>query len=486
MKDTEKKPSKYQIEIFNKYKNTDNNIIIKAGPGTGKSHTILELLKITPKYYKSILVAFNKSIKDELEQKVPDHIKVSTIHSLSFSILRKNVSRNFKVNSYKNFILGKKVLNLSHLKAKDIDPYLFTISRIVDLSRMNLCNSRKEIEQLCDLYNISTINGEIDNTLELIDYLDKYNKKDHKEFMIDFTDMLYLANTMVKRRDFPLFNRVFCDELQDLNLLQKEIVEKIISPANGRFIGVGDERQSIYSFMGSNQKAFNSFIERPNTIVLPLSVTYRCGVDIVKKANEVFDGLEPFELNPQGIVRSGKLEEVQEGDFVICRNNLPLVEAWIDIIKQGKTAHILGKDFGQNLLTINSKLSKYDDYNKGVEDLLNKKEEELKQKEVRNPKRHPSYQSLVEKLNIIEILRKEFRSFEVMSQKISEIFNDNDSEGVRLMTGHKSKGLESDRVFFLKPELIPSKYADTELELHQERCLMYVIITRAKKELIYI
>ena len=138
---------------------------------------------------------------------------------------------------------------------------------------MNLCNSRKEIEQLCDLYNISTINGEIDNTLELIDYLDKYNKKDHKEFMIDFTDVLYLTNTMVKRRDFPLFNRVFCDELQDLNPLQKEIVEKIISPANRRFIGVGDERQSIYSFMGANQKAFDSFIERPNTIVLPLSVT---------------------------------------------------------------------------------------------------------------------------------------------------------------------------------------------------------------------
>jgi len=67
----EKVPSKYQIDIYHEYDTTNSNLVIEAGPGSGKSHTILEMLKRTPIHKKSILVAFNKSIKEELEKKVP-------------------------------------------------------------------------------------------------------------------------------------------------------------------------------------------------------------------------------------------------------------------------------------------------------------------------------------------------------------------------------------------------------------------------------
>ena len=54
------------------------------------------------------------------------------------------------------------------------------------------------------------------------------------------------------------------------------------------------------------------------------------------------------------------------------------------------------------------------------------------------------------------------------------------------MTIHKSKGLENDNVFFLAPELIPSRYATQPWQLEQERNLAYVAITRAKTSLIYV
>ena len=58
------------------------------------------------------------------------------------------------------------------------------------------------------------------------------------------------------------------------------------------------------------------------------------------------------------------------------------------------------------------------------------------------------------------------------------------------MTIHRSKGLENNRVFFIdkfnKIRLIPSKFADQEWELQQERNIEFVGITRAKSELIYI
>lgn len=487
MKQLEKKLSNYQIAIEDTYCNTNKNIIIEAGPGSGKSFMIKHLLDKTPKFKKTILIAFNKSIADELKNSVPDNIRVNTIHSLGLSILRSNTSENYKVTGYKNFILGKKILKLEHLREKQRDAYLFTLSDIIDKSRMNLCEKREDIENVCNIYGISTVNGELNDVMKLIDYLDDYNNSNHKEFLIDFTDMLWLTYKKVKPINYPIYNVVFVDELQDLNPLQKVLVERIISPINGRFIGVGDFHQSIYSFMGANPESFKSFTKRPNTEVLPLSVTYRCGKNIVNEANKIFNGLESYEELSEGIVRVGNLEEAEEGDFIICRNNLPLVEAWIQVIKSGKKAHIMGKDFGQNLISIINKLNKFDSLKEGTEKLLEAKEEELKQKGIQYPKSTSNYGQLVEKLTIISILSKEFGGFEKLEKTILEIFNDdNKGKGITLCTGHKSKGLEARRVFFYKPELIPSKYAETELELYQEQCLKYVIITRAKEELVYV
>jgi DNA helicase-2/ATP-dependent DNA helicase PcrA len=477
--------SPYQVEIHKQYTTTTSNIIIEAGPGSGKSTTILDLLKLTPKHKRCILVAFNKSIADELKTKVPGNVKVSTIHSLAYSVLRQNFCRNFKVTEYKNFILGKKTLDLSHFVGKKAYAYLFMISNIIDLSRLNLCKTREDISAVCEKYNISIINGELDDVMKMIDVLDKYNNSDGREFMIDFTDMLWLAYSKVKPEHFPKYSVTFCDELQDLNPLQKEIVERCIS-TNGRFVGVGDFRQAIYSFMGANIESFKSFVNRPNTITLPLSVTYRCSKKVTEEANGIFPGLESFEANQEGSVRFGELKEVKEGDFIICRNNLPLIKAFIEMLKLGVRASILGKDFGQNLITIIDKLAKFDDYQKGVETMLKQKEEQLREKGIKNPKGTSNYGALVEKLDIIKILRKEFGTFVKLEQEISRIFNDKTSGGVILCTGHKSKGLEADRVFFLHPQLIPSKYAETEMELYQERCLRYVITTRARLELIYV
>jgi len=68
---------------------------------------------------------------------------------------------------------------------------------------------------------------------------------------------------------------------------------------------------------------------------------------------------------------------------------------------------------------------------------------------------------------------------------IGGIFSD-DTRGIVLSTIHKSKGLENDRVFFLLPELLPSRFATMDWQLEQEENLRYVAITRAKKELVYV
>ena len=107
-------------------------------------------------------------------------------------------------------------------------------------------------------------------------------------------------------------------------------------------------------------------------------------------------------------------------------------------------------------------------------------------KGVKNPMKTEKYEKADEKVAILLDLYDHFGDLDTVRSRIHEIFVANaDSTGITLSTIHKSKGLEARNVYFLCPELLPSKYASTELELYAEKCLKFVGITRAKENLIY-
>jgi len=82
---------------------------------------------------------------------------------------------------------------------------------------------------------------------------------------------------------------------------------------------------------------------------------------------------------------------------------------------------------------------------------------------------------------------KQFGSAERLRSTIEAMFTDDEkTDAVKLSTIHKAKGGEADTVYFLMPQLIPSKYAETAMEMYAERCLRYVAITRAKNTLKYV
>ena len=159
-----------------------------------------------------------------------------------------------------------------------------------------------------------------------------------------------------------------------------------------------------------------------------------------------------------------------------------MVEVFIKLISQRKKAVILGKDFGKSILNILDKINSLDE----LDELLLKCLKLLKEEGIQRPTFHPRYIALQEKCDIIRLVYQSVGgTFISTKELIEEMFDDDKTGSVILTTIHKSKGLEADRVFFLQPDLIPSKYAQTELELYGERCLKFVAITRAKKELIF-
>lgn len=491
-----KNPSKYQQDIFSTYRETSNNMVINACPGSGKTTTIIELIRQTPKSKSILLSAFNKSIQEELSHKITQsNLTISTIHALGYSFLRAYmVDSKFKLNEYKNWIFLKKVVDEKLFKkTKDYNVYLAILSNFINLLKMNdALSDPSKMERVIEGWGFVFLGNEINHASEAITLINNYNKANHrgKEFMIDFTDMLYLTYKMVPEKYYKKYDVVFVDESQDLNTIQKSFIEKSIKPG-GRFVAVGDDKQAIYGFMGSTLESFNELKSKPNTIEKPLSVCYRCDKSIVREAQGVFNDIEEFESKPEGIVRQGSLQDVEKGDFVICRNNLPLVEAFVVLVSRELPVKILGKDFGASLLSLLRKMNQSEDLPKQfISDTLEDMYKKLKEAGVQNPTKNQKYQSLEEKFSIIDILKDKFGSYNEVYNKIETIFTDikdTDPDVVTLSTIHKAKGLESNRVFIIGfKELIPSQYASTQNELYGERCLAYVAITRAKHELIYI
>ena len=487
--------SSCQKEIFRVYNTTNKNIVVNASPGSGKSFTMLELAKQTPAYKRCIFLAFNKSIAEENKRKLPNYINSSTLHSLGYKSLFKLVhSSRFMVNEIKTFIIARKRLTLANegqfKNEKAKNKYLFELSKIYDLYRINLVQDKDELEELCMNYDIEVHDDTINDTWNLIQIMKEEDMKilNGKENMLDFTDMLWLT-TYFPEDQFSKYDVAFLDECQDVNPLQKSLFEKIIKK-NGRSVIVGDRKQMIYAFQGSNFQSFQDLLRRPNTIELPLDVSYRCSKKVIEASNLIFPDqvVYAYETNPLGTVRSGRFEEIDNGDFVLCRNNRPLVEMFIDLLKINKSAHIYGKDYGESLLKLLEEVEKMSDneVKQYFDDKLKKTGDMLRSKGISNVTNHPQYVNLLERIIILDILHKEFLTYRDVNERIKSLFTDVVNGGITLMTCHKSKGLEADRVFFMNPELIPSPYAQSQNMLFAEKCLYYVAMTRARQELIYL
>lgn len=482
-------PDKYQQAVIDEYRKTNHSIFISATAGSGKTTCLLELAKRTPPIKSSIFLAFNKSIAEELGRKLPPTVRAMTLHGCALAALRKAFSLKFTVKENKYFTTASEILESHNVHFKRIPGLAMRMCRMHDLMRYNLVSN--SVDDVCDL--AERYGEDCDEKLagyacEL--YLAAKRSADvffagggQGTVPMDFTDMLVWAVRYVPKLEFKQYNVVMCDESQDISPLQYELIKRLKTP-KGRLIAVGDPKQSIYSFQGSNLDSLHAIQNSPNTVTLPLSITYRCAKAIVREAQKVFpEGIEAASTAIEGSVSKGRLTDAVEGDFILCRNNAPLIDAWLKLVKMGRRCVILGKDFGDALMELLDDAECVEDLEKPLVDLL----ERLHRKGVERPERTEAYANLDEKISILLNLFDFFGSLDMVRERIFDIFVENaDEKHVILSTIHKSKGLEADRVFFLEPELIPSRFATTELAMYAERCLMFVAITRAKRELIYI
>lgn len=488
-------PSKYQSDIFDFIQHGVGNLVIEASAGSGKTSTLIKALNLIDESKQILFCAFNKDIVLELKKRIPkdkSNIDIRTVHSLGYLMIQRNFpDKSFVINEtkYKSHILSSLALYTDiygkRLTRTAYGAYIDNVCKIVDLCRYNMVHTISQCKQVVDRHDISLIDDEMEVALKVLDW-GQNNIGD-----LDYGDMVWLPNVLALKPLGLKFDFVFGDEAQDFSIAQKDLILKC-RKIDTRFIFCGDRNQCIYSFASASPDTFNDLISMPNTTSLPLSISYRCGKKIVEYAQHIVPNIEPNPSNQDGqIIEQVALQDVQDGDMIICRNNAPLIKAYSILLAQNKKCIIRGKDIGMNLkkLVIDTKQDNLsiDLQHDGVFPRLYAKlfteRDSIAKRTQLDADSVMGLSIMANKLDTIRalmILADGISTKDELIQKIESVFSDRKTNGIMLSTIHKAKGLESNNVYILCHSIMPSKYARQDWEKEQERNLQYVAYTRSK------
>jgi DNA helicase-2/ATP-dependent DNA helicase PcrA len=471
--------SAYQADIFAAIADpASGNRIIRAVAGSGKSTTIVAGLLAAPAADTPVFLAFNKSIAEELKAK---GVNARTFHSICYT----PVTRAFQqrtVDTKKLQTLLKAPSWPQHVRMN----YGNAIQRLVGLARNDgigclVPDAESFWYSLAERHDISP-DTESGSDAEMIAYARRLLAECNASPLLDFDDLLYRA----VRDNIPLprFSLVLVDEAQDTNAIQRAILRKVMTP-KARLIAVGDEAQAIYGFRGADSDSMQRIADEFNASPMPLSITYRCASAVVKYARQ-WAAIEAAPDAAEGTVNSLGSEwrerDFGANDLVVCRTNAPLLALAYRLIRSRVPCHVMGKDIGKGLTSLIERLQ-----GKGIDGLLVKlgdwQDRETAKANARdNDALAASIADKADSIRVlIEGLTENERTVPALCRLIDEMFSGTD--GVRLASIHKAKGLEAGVVWWLNRAACPSKWAKQAWQQQSEINLCYVAATRAKHTL---
>ena len=485
-------PSIQQKDFFDWIVKGYGSILLEALAGTGKTTTLIEGLSLMQG--RVFLGAYNKKIVEELQARVPNNpnVKISTMHSVGYGYLKQiapNAVLDYnKMRDIYRLIAGYDKQLKSH-EAAILNLVAFAKQAAIGIT-CNIEDKDAWYEQI-DYYNIDCGNDHELVIFNAIRTLKRSNELCVEK--IDFEDMIYYP--LLKNAIKPTYDWVLADELQDYNATRRLMVTKLLK-STGRFVGVGDKNQAIYSFTGADHNSMDLMQSAMNAATLPLSVSYRCPKSVIAEAQKLVPNIQAKEGAEEGIVRWAAFEtifdEVKIGDAILCRYNAPIVELTYHFILKGIPAKIEGKDIGANLKSLAKKWvtpKTLQEYRTKLIEYRDKNVEKFKEE-----KKEYLSEALTDKVGCLDIVITRLimkkavgKPTDLLCAEIDAIFGEtvkgDSSTYVVLSSIHKAKGLEFNRIFNLIHT--PSKRKLQEWEQLGEKNLSYVAITRAKHELVY-
>lgn len=539
-------PSAYQAAIFDWIRNGRGNAVVDACAGSGKTTTSVLASKLMSG--EGLYCAFNKPIADELEERlVGTNMKAATVHRHGLACLRfyayariglggrVQVKVDDQETKYADMfakaseavieraadfkpdpdadpteqvssLCGEPVTReqLTLIKDKEIG---FPVVECVDLTRLcrlflvdfDAPTFERELAELADRYDV-----EVDPVLWPLVVVAVYNAlclgcevPEEGEWLVDFTDMLWLPNVLGLRP--KQYDWVMVDECQDISTAARRLLLSSVK-RGGRMMFVGDPAQAINGFAGADDESFAAIIREARAKILPLSVCYRCPTSHLDIARQWKPEIEARPGAPVGTVRrmerSEYVDAAKRGDLVICRRTAPLVELCFELIAAGTSANVRGRpDMSKGLLKIVKRATKLaprgdgwrSTFESGLAAFKLAETAKIKKRARNEQSAQNSIDALGDRIECVRIVWRSSGATDAraLASAIERIFADKDA-AITLSTIHRAKGLEADRVVILEYDRIMSFRATQPWQIRQEENAAYVAYTRAKSELIEI
>lgn len=290
-------------------------ILITASAGSGKTTVLID--RISHMLIKDIspsnifVITFTNKAANEIKERLrdavgekADYVAIGTFHSM----YREHVL--MKYSDHQFFIdLGLDMSSVVILDDKDSDKVYKEAFEMLPLKvRENIDSGHISMSQLYNNISLAKAKG-----YDVEDYVRTFSPTD-KEFeskeatamlwheyrelclehnQIDFDDMLVLshkfleANPSVAMELSSRFKYIMVDEYQDTNPVQMLITDAIATNHNNICV-VGDEKQSIYGWRGSDIQVILNFKQRyQDAKIISMFRNYRSERNIINCANAV-------------------------------------------------------------------------------------------------------------------------------------------------------------------------------------------------------
>jgi DNA helicase-2/ATP-dependent DNA helicase PcrA len=495
-------------------------VCILAGAGSGKTTTITrrianQVATGTFEAHQLLAVTFTDKAATEMRERLADlgadGVTARTFHSAALGQLR-----SFGFDPGK--ILPSKALLLRQIGNSLPPPYKFRPAG--DLATEVEWAKNRRLTPDTYLAGLGDHAPPIPPDL-MLRVFRRYEQQKADRDTVDFEDLLELAIRLFDEDADVLaqvrerYRAFTVDEYQDVNLLQQTLLDRWLGERD-ELCAVGDDYQSIYAFTGATAEYLLALPRRfPDVKVVRLEANYRSSPQVLALANRIVPVLGGAEkvlratcaAGPEPITRSFD-ERSREAEFVLehvqalhaegaayeqiailCRTNArladfeePFHEAKIPF--QG--ASLLGREGARRLLARLRKITSTE-----VAILVRAYAEEAGWME--RPPEKLGEREVVRQADLARLVRlaEEFddgvRTARDFVLDLEERFGSSGGErrGVHLLTLHGAKGLEFEAVFIPRVEEreLPIRQAKKPDEIGEERRLLYVGMTRAKRHL---
>jgi uncharacterized protein (TIGR00375 family) len=279
----------------------DGALLIIAGPGTGKTHTLTQRIayliteKKVPTQHILAVTFTNKAaqeMRDRLNAVIGDRFCLplaATFHALCYQILNDQKEKPIGIidEDHRKALISEAMKKVpaagrdTAMKPGRVLDYIVAakqqILRPDEFAELHCKDPKSSI--VAEIYQV-------------------YQQLLSIQELYDFEDLLFNVVRLfeswsnVCRQYQRKFQHIFIDEYQDLNQAQYRIVRALAPDTHSvkNLCVIGDPDQSIYGFRGSDVKYFHQFsIDYPDATLINLTRNYRSTQTILKAAFQIIE-----------------------------------------------------------------------------------------------------------------------------------------------------------------------------------------------------